>query len=335
MTRAFLTAVLLLSLSVSLWALCQPNRVEVCCEKIVESCPSGVITKKEKWSASFPDVTKQSLVAGGGWCQSQTNKCYPDFGNATVTYGIDDYGRQTWNWEKVTYDKNIFCERDPTGEHVFEMKHACPALLAGDGSGCNADGCPPHDFPGDIYYCDCSPIIIDVAGDNIAMTAPANGVNFDLNGDGIRGQLSWSAANSDDAWLALDRNSNGTIDNGAELFGDFTPQPPSDAPNGFLALAEYDKAEDGGNGDRVINASDAIFSSLRLWRDGNHNGISEPDEMHTLPALNVVAMELKYKASKRTDEHGNEFRYRAKVRDARGAHVGKWAWDVFLQRPMP
>jgi len=52
--------------------------------------------------------------------------------------------------------------------------------------------------------------------------------------------------------------------------------------------------------------------------------------LHTLPELRVAELELDYKESKRTDEHGNQFRYRAKVKGGRRAEVGRWAWDVFL-----
>ncbi|HZN05269.1 MAG TPA: hypothetical protein VFB65_00730 [Pyrinomonadaceae bacterium] len=191
-------------------------------------------------------------------------------------------------------------------------------------------------FGGDFDFdtCTCvgsgnvgSPIVIDVAGNGITLSDADAGVEFDLDADGVRDKLSWTLADADDAWLALDRNGNGIVDSGLELFGDYTVQPEASNRNGFLALAVFDLVANGGNGDGKIDALDAIFDRLRLWQDRNHNGVSEPDELHTLASLQIAGLELEFKDSQRVDRYGNQFRYRAKVD---GGSAGRWAWDVFL-----
>jgi hypothetical protein len=186
---------------------------------------------------------------------------------------------------------------------------------------------PPIGVP--TYDVD-SPIIIDLDGNGFSLTDALHGVNFDLNADGPVERVSWTASGSDDAFLALDLNQNGLIDSGAELFGNHTPQPPSATPNGFIALAEFDKEENGGNGNGVIAAGDAVYARLLLWQDTNHNGKSDPGELHLLTQSKVTEISLDYKRSNRRDEHGNLFLYRSRIQVAKRSSVERWAYDVFL-----
>lgn len=198
---------------------------------------------------------------------------------------------------------------------------------------------PPNDCdPNSEDQCLGSPIIIDTEAEGFHLTSPVGGVTFDMKGNGHPVQIAWTDARYQNAFLVLP-GVDGLVHNGGQLFGNFTSQPPSAHPNGFIALAQYDKPENGGNGDGIIDDRDAVFSRLRLWIDANHDGISQPNELHQLSELGVYSLALKYIDSPRTDQFGNQFRYKAQVdpgsqKDARdqtaSGDPGRWTYDVFL-----
>jgi hypothetical protein len=196
-----------------------------------------------------------------------------------------------------------------------------------------ADGCDPtastdlnvvQDMP-----TNCDPIVLDLKGDGFDLTNAAGGVFFDIRGTGHPFMIPWTTG-ADTAFLVLDRNANGRIDDGTELFSNVSPQPRSTSPNGFKALAQYDLPENGGNGDGIIDSRDAIFQSLRLWVDVNHDGISQIEELHTLPGLGVLSISLDFQRTSRKDQYGNIFLFRARVNPGQGAGVGRQAYDVFF-----
>ncbi|MGX8835647.1 hypothetical protein ACWG0P_15710 [Amedibacillus sp. YH-ame6] len=130
------------------------------------------------------------------------------------------------------------------------------------------------------------PLIFDIDGDGLRPTSILEGAYFDLDGNGKKERMSW--VGKGDGLLVYDRNSNGIIDNGKELFSNFTVLANGTlAKSGLQALTEFDENKDG-----IIDEKDSIFSKLRLWMD-NGDGISEAGELKTLKELGIKSISLK------------------------------------------
>lgn len=275
----------------------------------------------ESWSYVCRDednvvtTSGSGLLSGVGGCIEGV-KCFPDKYCPPVFSAIsetEDFYYHIWNRTVTNYHLVVGtctarCIKDETT--ALTLKCPCDPPRR---PGCTIDGCP---------------VLIETGAGGYQLTDLAGGVHFDIDADGEAEHVSWPVAGTDDAWLALDRNGNGAIDDGAELFGDASPQPPSDERNGFAALAVFDEGANGGDGDGRITPADRVWPELLLWLDLDHDGVSEPAELSGLDEAGVVAIELDYRASHHRDRHGNQFRYSAEVWYASGAR--RPAVDVFL-----
>ena len=131
------------------------------------------------------------------------------------------------------------------------------------------------------------PLILDINGDGFNIETKKYGAHFDLNCNGFAERINWTRQ---DAILALDKNGNGKIDDGSEVFGDFHLfADGTKAKNGFEALAQYDT-----NGDGVIDENDEIFNQLKLWVDSDGDGLSGSGELKSLKDMHIKAINLNY-----------------------------------------
>lgn len=129
----------------------------------------------------------------------------------------------------------------------------------------------------------CDPLMLDISGNGIALSSPAEGVAFDLHGTGVA-MTGWPTPPADDGFLAIDVNGDGRIA-GTELFGGSWVKAPGGS--GFGSLGLYD---DDGNG--AITVADSIFGQLVVWLDVNRDGVSQPGELHHLAELGITAISL-------------------------------------------
>jgi hypothetical protein len=228
---------------------------------------------------------------------------------------------------------NVFCCSGwwPTGQTTSRARVVYQEPSPSDA--CAAQGWEYYWNGFECVFTPGSPIILDVARDGYKLTSVDDGVRFDLNTDGSAELVAWTRADSDDAFLAMDRNGNGRIDDGSELFGNHTPAYADESErltaNGFEALKYLGSPAYGLSvPDGQISAADAAFGRLLLWRDANHNGLSEPEELTSAAAAGVVGLSTDYQEKRRVDRFGNEFRQKGTVIWADGHDA---VYDVWLQ----
>ena len=145
------------------------------------------------------------------------------------------------------------------------------------------------------------PLVLDLDGDGIETTSTRNDciILFDHDGDGIKTGTGW--VKPDDGWLVLDRNGNGAIDSGHELFGVNTIKSNGQlAKDGFDALKDLDV-----NQDNKIDSIDEVFANLRIWRDLNQDGISQANELSTLGDNSITAININSTAVRNDLGNGN------------------------------
>jgi hypothetical protein len=161
-----------------------------------------------------------------------------------------------------------------------------------------------------VQSCSVSPILISLTGKAYNLTSADAGVSFDLDASGTLDQVAWTSAGSEIGFLAIDSNGDGVIDDGSELFGTATSLPDGSVPlNGWEALIAFDSNHDG-----KISNLDAVWPSLLLWTDSNHDGFSQTIELTNIVDSGIDYISLDYHHTGLVDQYGNEFRYKSKAR---------------------
>lgn len=284
------------------------------------------------------------------WIQNHTSDCDPET--------FDSQGKCLTTSEggnAVVYISAIGCGAYyGRSDHAYieggvqtdiQLAYATPLYAGQCGAPPNEDCQATYglDYWWDGYECtnQASPIIIAIGRRaSYTLTSPGEGVLFDLDADGVREQVAWTRAGEDIAFLAIDRDGDGQITSGRELFGNHTIPG---ALNGFDALAQMAMQTNGGIRRGSVSSDDPLFGQLLLWTDRNHNGVSESDELIAVRDI-LSDIGLGYDVSGRTDRFGNRYKFKGwvELRTAPGRNMSRSpeeseervrpTWDVLLSK---
>lgn len=304
----------LVTVHLSLNPVTTPCGPVVCgCTNLIINTATGTVVEGDLWA--FENKT------GGGTCGDQTQLIAHELGHVL---GLDEACGATClgqiMWDAAPAPSASVKPQDCTAADSiwttdWESPNPCdwpePPPGCDDGQGGGGWG-----WPG------MSPVLLDLDRDGFHLTGFEDAVLFDLNADGVKDIVGWTNPKTRDAFIWLDRNGNGMVDDGSELFGDHTPlQDGSIASHGYQALAELDSPELGGNGDGYLDDDDAAFGKLLLWVDSDHDGFSDREEIGLLIESEVLRVDLSYQMLIEIDEHGNIYKYLSQAWIYRGDSI--------------
>lgn len=205
------------------------------------------------------------------------------------------------------------------------------ACIANCWPGIDRDNCEMQPWG---YDCPPCPVGIDLQGNGFKLTGPNPPIHFDLDADGDTDHTSWTRQETKDGFLVFDRNQNGKIDDGRELFGNAAPLMLSGsvARHGYEVLDEFDLPALGGNGDGFIDGEDGIFEHLQVWLDKNRDAETQDDELKSLDEIGISAISLSYYRAEEEDQWGNLFRWWSPIFFSDG--TSSMSVDIFFE-PLP
>lgn len=264
----------------------QSNPALLCQQTVKAPCDGKAASQGRCycWNGTFGATCKGAPMVDAALaeaCAQRPPPCNPD----TYATTVWDESRDAINWIQANNKSTTNKEGAATAGAI-----TAGALAAAAGIGAL------------IMLAD--PLILDLDGDGVALTSAADGVLFDLTGAGPA-RTAWVKGH-DDALLAIDLNGNGRIDDGSELFGDTFSLGGLRARDGFEALTIADSPRNAGNGDGRVDPRDGLFDRLLLWRDNNHDGVTQPGELSSLGCAGIESLDARRRNRPTTDRHGND-----------------------------
>ena len=212
---------------------------------------------------------------GDGVSQVSELKTLDQVGIASLTLSSDGIRRNIAG--NTVYGEGVFTRTDGTKGTFADVQLATDGQVAP-----TAPVTQTASKAGAFSY--FAPLVLNLVGGAVSTTPlSSSSVTFDVQGSGSGVKTGWITP--DEGFLVLDKNGNGKIDDGTEMIGSFAD------------LAKFDTSGKG-----VIDASNSIYSQLKVWVDKSGDGVSKTTEIYSLAQLGIASINVN---AATTDNYSN------------------------------